>query len=73
MSSPEGNSLFYFLESLNVSRDESQGIKHWDSRENKTNYFPREQTLIVLLYSDEQTSTLNDMHTTIIFRDKNYI
>ena len=23
------------------------------SRENKTNYFPREQTLSVLLYSDE--------------------
>jgi hypothetical protein len=25
-----------------------------DSRESKTNYFPREQTLSVLLYSDEQ-------------------
>jgi hypothetical protein len=47
MSAPEGNSSFCFPENLN-----SLG-KHWDSRENKTNYFPREKTLSVLLYSDE--------------------
>jgi uncharacterized protein YkuJ len=41
--------------------------------ENKTKYFPREQTLSVLLYSDEQKSTFNNIHTTIVFRDKNSI
>ena len=60
MSAPEGNNLFCFPVSL---------------RENKTNYFPRarEQTLRVLLYSDEQKSTFNNIHTTIVFRDKNSI
>ena len=40
MSAPDGNSLLCFPESLNVSREEVEG--------NKTNYFPREQTLSVL-------------------------
>jgi hypothetical protein len=42
-------------------------------RENKINYFPREQTLSVLLYSDEQKSTFNNIHTKIVFRDKIFI
>ena len=50
MSAPEGNSLFCFPESLNVSRDE-----------------------VELLYSDEQKSTFNNIHTTTVFRDKNSI
>ena len=68
MSAPEGNSLFCFPESLNVRLG-----KHRDSRESKTNYFPREQTLSVLLYSDEQKSTFNNIHTTIVIRDKNSV
>ena len=32
---------------------ETKSRKTLSSRENKTNYFPREQTLSVLLYSDE--------------------
>jgi hypothetical protein len=34
----------------------------------KTNSFPREQTLSVLLYNDERK--INNIHTTIVFRDK---
>ncbi len=41
-----------------------------DSRENKTHYFPREQILSVLLYSDE--IKIKHIHTTIVFCDKNY-
>jgi hypothetical protein len=67
MSALEENSLFCFSESLNVSRDEVEG---YIEIRRKTNYFPREQTLSVLLYSEKQKSTLN---TTIIFRDKNSI
>jgi hypothetical protein len=47
--------------------------KPCDSKENKTNYFPREQTLSVLLYSDKQKSTFNNIHTTIVFHNKNSI
>ena len=45
MSAPEGNSEFCFLESLNVI--------HWESRENKTRFFLREQTLSALLYGNK--------------------
>jgi hypothetical protein len=50
MSAPEGNSLFCFPESLNVwdlREIQKLRFKNWDSRENKTNYFPREQTLFI--------------------------
>ena len=70
MSASEGNSLFCFPETLNVSRDEVEGTIEIHARENKINYFPREQTLSVLLYSDEQKSTFNSIHTKIVFRDK---
>ena len=46
MCAPEGNSEFYFSESLNV---ETRG-----SRENKTHYFPREYILSALLHSKER-------------------
>ena len=41
-----GNSLFCFLESPDVSRNEVVG----NIRENKTNCFPRDHTLSALLY-----------------------
>ena len=43
---PEGNSLFCFLESPDVSRNEVVG----NIRENKTNCFPRDHTISALLY-----------------------
>jgi hypothetical protein len=49
--------------------------KAWETLrfEGKQNYFLREQTSSVLLYSDEQKSAFNNIHTTIVFRDKNSI
>ena len=70
MYAPEGNSLFSRESQCFPRRSTGE---HWDSRENKTNYFPREETLSVLLYSDKQISTFNNIHTIIVFRDKNSI
>jgi hypothetical protein len=39
--------------------------KHWDSRENKIHYFPREHTLSALLYRNN-----NIFNTTILFHEK---
>jgi hypothetical protein len=46
--------------------------------EGKQNYFPREQTLSALLCNNEQKSKYNkhadnNIHATIVFRDKNSI
>ena len=38
---------------------------------NRTNYFLTEQTLSVLLYSDERKINKIHIHTTTVFRDKN--
>jgi hypothetical protein len=73
MSAPEGNSLFCFPESLNVSPRVSM-FPETKSRETlrfegKQNYFPREQTLSVLLYS---IATNKNQHSTINFIQQLY-
>ena len=68
MSALQGNSLFCFPESLNVSRDEVEA--NIEIR-GKTKLFPERTD--VLLYSDKQKSTFNNIHTTIVFRDKKSI
>ena len=83
MFAPEGNSLFCFPEGkfkgnslfcLSKGKFEGNSLFCFPEGKNKTNYFPRGQTLSVLSYSDEPKSTLiNNIHTTIVFRDKNSI
>ena len=51
MTGPEGNS-FVFSENLAFSVEEVEGTSRF--RENKTNYFPRDQSLSVLLNSNKQ-------------------
>jgi hypothetical protein len=70
----EGNSEFCFPENLNVSWDEVEGNIEIRGK-TKFMLFPEGaySTLSALLYSDEQKSTFNNIHTTIVFRDKNSI
>ena len=73
MSASEGNSLFCFPESLNVSRDEVEG--NIEIR-GKTKLFPEGTDIkrFVIQYSDEpKNNQFNNIHTTIVFRDKNSI
>ena len=48
MSDPEGNSQFCFPESPDVSRDDVKGTSGLEK--DKTNWFPRDLTLSVLVY-----------------------
>ena len=49
MSDPEGNGLFCFAESPDVSQDEVEGIIRTRGKTKLTG-FPRDPTLSVLLY-----------------------
>ena len=62
MFAPEGNTLFCFPESLNVSRDEVEGNIEIRGKTKLTISRGNRHTV----YSDEQKSTFNNIHTTII-------
>ena len=67
MSAREENSFVFPRDSMFPETKSRETL----SFEAKQNYFPREQTLSVLLYSDEIKITAKSIHTTIAFCDKN--
>jgi hypothetical protein len=61
MFAPDGNSdRISVFPRISLFPETNRG-KHWDSRRNKTNYLPKEQTLSVLLYNNKLRK-INDIH-----------